>query len=201
MQATTILACYCTNPSSVIMDTIIQWNCRGFRANYDEISLLLQKFNPVAVCLQETFLKTDDKFTLKNYSMYHSFSPNPDRASGGVCIIVNNSVPQSSVTINSNIQAVAVRVTLHKPITLCSINIPPSSNLNLRELNDLYEQLPSPVILLGDLNGHNILWGCSDTNERGRKIEDFISDQNLCIVNDKLSTYLHGTCQQAISLD
>ena len=37
--------------------TIIQWNCRGIKANHEELLLLLKKYNPKIVCLQETFLK------------------------------------------------------------------------------------------------------------------------------------------------
>ena len=35
---------------------ILQWNCRGIRANYEELLLLLNKSNPKIVCLQKTFL-------------------------------------------------------------------------------------------------------------------------------------------------
>ena len=37
---------------------IIQWNCRGYKANYDELLLLIAELNPSALCLQETFKKT-----------------------------------------------------------------------------------------------------------------------------------------------
>ena len=38
-------------------NTIIQWNCRGLRANYDELQLLLNDYDPAVVCLQELTLK------------------------------------------------------------------------------------------------------------------------------------------------
>ena len=38
------------------------------------------------------------------------------------------------------------------------IYIPPRYQLDNREFNDLLDQLPSPFILLGDLNAH-ITWG------------------------------------------
>ena len=44
---------------------IIQWNCRGLKPKFDEISLLLSQQKPSVFCLQETFLKPDDKITLK----------------------------------------------------------------------------------------------------------------------------------------
>ena len=36
-------------------NTIIQWNCRGLRASYDELQLLLNDYDPAVVCLQETY--------------------------------------------------------------------------------------------------------------------------------------------------
>ena len=42
------------------MSHIIQWNCRGLKTNFIEISLLVQAFLPVAFCLQETHLKETD---------------------------------------------------------------------------------------------------------------------------------------------
>ena len=38
-------------------NSILQWNCRGIRANYEELLILLDKYNPKVVCLQETSLK------------------------------------------------------------------------------------------------------------------------------------------------
>ena len=36
---------------------IIQWNCCGYKANYDELLLLIAELNPTAICLQETLKK------------------------------------------------------------------------------------------------------------------------------------------------
>ena len=44
--------------------------------------------------------------------------------------IVNENVPQSIVTLNTNLQAVAVKVTAHKTITLCSVYLPPRNHFN-----------------------------------------------------------------------
>ena len=49
------------------MSTIIQWNCRGLKINLLELSLLVQAFLPVALCLQETHLKESDNVNIKNY--------------------------------------------------------------------------------------------------------------------------------------
>ena len=184
-----------------MVNSIIQWNCRGLKPNYNEVQLLIQKYNPLAICLQETFIKNSDNLPFKHFLSYHRFATGDIRAHGGVSIIVNGNIPQSSITINTPLQATAVRVTLHIPITLCSIYLPPSLHLNSRDLDGLIAQLPLPFLLLGDLNGHHSLWGSSDDNRRGKQIADFISNNNLCLFNDGTPTYLHAATSSFSSLD
>jgi exonuclease III len=50
--------------------TLIQCNCRGFRVNFNELSLLIQNHNPVAICLQETHLKDTEKINIKKKLYY-----------------------------------------------------------------------------------------------------------------------------------
>ena len=156
---------------------IVQWNCRGFKINFNEISLLIHKFNPVAFCLQETHLKQSDNVTLKHYSLYNCYDPNDDRAKGGSLICIRNNILHSEIKLATNLQATAVRISLHKTITLCSIYIPPQYKLELQELNNLITQLPSPYIIMGDFNGHNPLWGSDKLTDKGKKLEDF-ANQN-----------------------
>ena len=54
---------------------------------------------------------------------------------------------------------------------------------------------------MGDFNAHSSLWGCRDTNVKGRQIEDLISEHNLCLLNDKSHTYLHPATGSYSSLD
>ena len=42
------------------MNNIIQWNCRGLRANFNDFGLLCANYNPIVCCLQETILTKDD---------------------------------------------------------------------------------------------------------------------------------------------
>lgn len=187
---------------TVVKHTLIQWNCRGFRSNYEEILNLLNDNSAAILCLQETFLKDSDIINIRNYTCtYNNFVNNNDRPSGGVAIFVDSKLPCSTVPLTTKLQAVAMRVTLHKAITVCSIYIPPNYNLGANELNDLHNQLPQPCILMGDFNGHNILWGSPDTNERGNKLERFLLDNNLCLMNDKRPTYMHAATRTFTHLD
>ena len=67
---------------------------------------------------------------------------------------MNTSIPHSNVVFNTPLQAVAVRTTLHKTITICSLYIPPPDIVNSTELDNLIHTLPEPFIVLGDLNGN-----------------------------------------------
>ena len=112
-------------------------------------------------------------------------------SSGGSSIVVNNSIPHSQIQLNTNIQAVAVRVTLHKTIHVCSIYLPPGDRFNIAELEHLIALFPKPFIIMGDFNSHSNVWGCRDTDQKGRIIEDVINRNNLLLYNNKSYTYLH----------
>ena len=97
-------------------NTILQWNCRSIKANFEELTLLINEQKPVAVCLQETFLKDSDKFTLKYHSCYLKNCFDNDKASGGVPVIVSNSVPHHVLKLETTLQAVAVNISLIRPL-------------------------------------------------------------------------------------
>ncbi|WP_143558040.1 endonuclease/exonuclease/phosphatase family protein, partial [Solemya velum gill symbiont] len=148
--------------SIMVSHYILQWNCRGFRANYEELNLLVQKYNPKVICLQETFLPNNSSFTFKNYTAYHDTSTS---------IFIHNTVHHTPISPNTPLSVTAVRVTLHKVITICSVYLPPKQQLQLSDLDMLVSQLPSPQLLLGDFNGANQLWGSASNNPRGDLIE------------------------------
>ena len=185
----------------LMTNNILQWNCRSIKANFEELNVLVDKQKPVAVCLQETFLKDSDGFTLKYHSCYSKNCSDSDRASGGVAIIVNNRVPHHLIKLETTLQAVAVNISLNKTITLCSVYLPPSLPIDVKKLDHLVDQLPEPFILMGDFNSHHTLWGCIDRNDKGRIIEDFVAKHDLVLLNDKSSTYLHPATGSYSSLD
>ena len=182
-------------------NNILQWNCRSIKANFEELTLLVNEQKPVAVCLQETFLKDSDNLTLKYHSCYFKNCNDKDKASGGVAVIVNNMIPHHLVKLETTLQAVAVNMSFNKTIILCSIYLPPTSPIDVKELDHLIDQLPKPFVLMGDFNSHHTLWGRIDINDKGRTIEDFITKHDLILLNDKSSTYLHPATGSYSSLD
>jgi ribonuclease HI len=186
------------------MDTqiFLQWNCRGLRANIDEIQILTQHFQPAVFSLQEIKLSKDNPFNLRHYT---HFSHNPyssdTRPHGGVSLLIRKNIPHSQINLNTPIQAVAAAVSCHRPISVCSIYIPPHSSVNEKDLDDLVLQLPSPVLIMGDFNAHSPVWGGDKLDTRGRMIEQFITNNNLCILNNKSFTYIHPASGSQTAID
>ena len=88
---------------------IIQWNCRGLRCNYEEVKILMDKYSPAVICLQETMLTPGVTPTFKNYSCYYESKAN---GSHGLGVLVKKSIPQSVVKTVSSLESLAVNVTI-----------------------------------------------------------------------------------------
>ena len=174
------------------MGTILQWNCRGLMNNHPELCILSQQYNPVAICLQETHIVDESKASFKGYTPYHRVDHSHDRASGGSSVLIRNDIIHSPVKLNTNLQAVAVRVTLSFALTICCIYAPPSKCIDIDDFQNLLSQIQGPVMFLGDFNSHNPLWGSEHLTPKGKVIENFISQNDLCLYNDGSYTFLHS---------
>ena len=182
---------------------LIQWNCRGFQANRPDIEKLTIDHIPLVFCLQETLIKNVTT-AIKGYVSYHKPATvdRLQRPHGGSSIFVERSIPQRPVTLTTNIEAVAARITIESvTITICSIYISPHYILHLNELNELIHQLPKPYILMGNFNAHSVLWGGSSTDAKGRIIEQLLAETSLCLWNTKEPTYIHPGTGSQTSID
>ena len=178
---------------------IIQWNCRGLRSNREDIELLISKYSPAAICLQETMLKRDQIQTFKHYSAYYKNSIN---GHGGVCILVKNSFIHSQVQFQVDLQAVAVCITIDKKAyTVASVYVPPSEALNELAFDRMIKSFSSRYLVLGDFNGHSYLWGANQENERGKAVEHLIDSHNLILLNDSVHTRFDTYHQTSSLLD
>jgi len=147
-------------PILVFIMSFIQWNMRGLQADRKELSLLLSQYDPTAVCIQETVLHSNKTASFKKYTYYGIPAVETNGSlHGGVGMLVKNTTPHQQLHINTGLQAIALRVTCHKTITICSIYLSPSTACNITELKDLIGQLPPPVLLLGDFSAHSQQWG------------------------------------------
>ena len=119
---------------------------------------------------------------------------------GGVATFIHSSIPYETVELNTPLQAVAVRVQLHKLITVCNIYSPVSQILNCQLLQDIYRQLPQPAMILGDFNAHNRMWGSDGTDASGREVEEFTTVSGINIMNDGAVTFIGYNAETSIDL-
>jgi len=167
---------------------IIQWNPNGFYSKIDEIKLLINKFSPISLCIQETNFKNNKPTHLNNYTSCIKNRNHSGRASGGVATFINNQYHSEEIPLISNLEAIAVNITAKSKVTICNIYIPNSQDFNSTDIQNIINQLPTPFIILGDFNSHNILWGCNDTDHRGNKIETILNTNNINILNNGQAT-------------
>ena len=127
---------------------LIQWNCRGLKANFNELLLLLTGLCPSIICLQETFLKPNDNLNIRGYTMYNHIHQTCDRASGGSSIVINNSVPQSLIPLNTNLQAVAVKV-IYTELFMYVLYIYPRGSFQYSRFRTLDSTAPEAIHYYG----------------------------------------------------
>ena len=104
---------------------------------------------------------------------------------------MNKSVLFSEIKLDTDQQAVAVRVSANKFLSVCNVYLPPSLDVNLSDLQHLVEQLPAPFVLIGDFNADSPLWGDVMQDSRGQMVEKFLNDYNLCLLNTGEPSYRH----------
>ena len=75
-------------------------------------------------------------------------------------------------------------------VTILSVYIPCNNHLTTRDLSNLIRDIRGQILITGDFNGHNYMWGSHDVDTPGEIIERFTDKHNLCILNDGTHTCL-----------
>ena len=155
-------------------DKLIQWNIQEIAGKKDKLLHSIEKGSPSIIVIKETMLNQDHKFSISNYNIINKQDTFNRRAHGGVSLLIHESIPLlDEIQLITDIQAVAVEVYFHGKVTVCSNYSSRSHTLSEEKLSRLFLQLPPPVILMGDFNAYNELWGNSTTDCRGHTVAKF----------------------------
>ena len=176
--------------------SLLQWNCRGFRPNFEEIKNLISNFRPYILALQETHFKDTDNVNIRGFDHYFKtcMSEVDGKATGGCSVFVKKGIPQEVLELDTELQAVAVKVSLHKILTVCNVYIPPHFNVAQSDIDNLVNQLPAPFLFIGDFNAHSDLWGCSSSNSLGYRVEHLLASGSFISIDLSL-------CSASVFLD
>ena len=142
---------------------ILQWNCQGLRNKKDELLALISTHKPLVIGLQETKLRETCTFTIPQYAVYRRQGHHNVTDHGGVALLIHKSIPHNFLPLRTELQAIAATIYLTRPITVVSIYSSRSHRLTDALMTELSQQLPSPVLLLGDFNSYHEMWGCERT--------------------------------------
>ena len=76
---------------------------------------------------------------------------------------------------------------------MVNIYIPGSATFEAGVVSGMIDQLPEPVIIMGDFNAHNTFWGNLNSDRRGRLLEIIITQKGLNLINNGSATHSSGT--------
>ncbi|CAH2108748.1 unnamed protein product [Euphydryas editha] len=177
----------------------LQWNARSIHSKKHELMYLSNKLLPSLISIAETWLKPQQHFNLQGFS---SFRDDRLDGHGGAMILVNNKFSCSALSIpchNCNdINVVGVKV---KNINVLSIYVPHPNSSLLAYIRNLFLLFPPPLLILGDFNSHNTMWG-SDTNDSfGNRLGKLLDDLCICILNKGSSTRITPPGQRKSCVD
>lgn len=174
-------------------DNILQWNLQSYRTKFSELKTLLHIYSPLCVCLQETLINPNQPiFPPSQYNIECSQRTRNDGHERGSAILIHKRVQYKRLNLNTTLQTVAVRLFSQRQYTICSLYLP-HIPVERRELEQLIQQLPHPLILMGDMNAAHPLWSMPNTREnvRGRVIADLLQEEALSILNNNQPTHYH----------
>lgn len=168
-----------------IQPKIVQWNSRSIVNKKSDLYYILNKYNPFAVALCETWLKPGFSFRIPGYECLRT-----DRSDGygGAAILIKNNLCFQYFPLpclSDDISAVAAIV--NKICIVCIYYSRPTVNI-LSEINNLFTVLPKPFLVMGDFNTQHQSWGSSCSNYYGEKLLEILDSNNLCILNTCLPT-------------
>ena len=180
------------------MDTkILQWNIRNFQKNKHSLNLLNSNIQPSIICLQETWMSEESNFRLPGYNICSRKDRNQEngdrKRGGGVAILATPQTPVRPYLIYSNLEVCAVKLYSNsQELVILSLYLPPTmpniENL-LEELNAILSSITSPYIVCADVNGHHTSWGSQTPNSRGNIINQWITGNDLALLNSMEPTY------------
>ena len=175
------------------MDTnILQWNVNGFYNRLENLQKLINIIDAKIICIQESHFKADQCGSLKNFTKYYT-NRQSNHASGGVAMYIKQHIVSCKIELQTNLEAIAATCYLPDKLTICNIYLPNKQDVTLDELEKLKQQLPTPFLIVGDLNAHNPIWGSRKTDSRGKIIETFLQDENLYLLNNGSPTHFNSS--------
>lgn len=188
--------------------SIIQFNCNGFRSQFIEIKNLISKYDPDFILLQELKIKKGFNITLKGFNIETKIdSDSPHQPS--VAILIKIGINYKRIILPHHIMAVGIETTIDSSIAIFSYyDNTRMKQLSEQNLNIINNSTKSPVLIMGDFNARHRMWDISKKDDyaydyRSNEIIEFMCNNDYSILNDGCPTRIssiQGHSNSAIDL-
>eukprot|EP00121_Abeoforma_whisleri_P016679 Awhi_evm1s15294 len=167
-------------------------NINGIKDRLEEISHFLATEKIAILCVNETKLAPTDQITIPNYQVIRR---DRNGNGGGVLLAIHKSIPFKEKKIQEIEGEEFLAIIIQQAITktqhlhLSTYYNPPNKQINMELIHKLISEAANSVIL-GDLNTHAALWSTNKpTPVTVKKLEEYISNNNITLINHNKRTY------------
>ena len=176
----------------------MQHNCRGIRANYYEITLLLREEKPDVICFNETSLLDEIDFELPGYTVASRL----DRATGrgGSLTALKQGLRLTSTSqgfddhTNGHLEHITVTInTGSMSFNVVNVYSTPRYPLTAAQLYNFIRPNKN-TLLVGDLNAKHEALGSRNNNAQGEELMTLVETWPVAVLNDLQPTHCHGNC-------
>ena len=148
-----------------------------------EISLILKENDTDILTLNETWLKSNFKLDIPNYTVTRN--DRPRRRGGGVVTLLRNNIKSDIIdtcsTVNTDNQAITILLKDSQySASISTIYIPPASNINTTLLSNIRNSADN-IIITGDLNAKHADFNCTKTDKWGMSLKKALYDADLFV--------------------
>jgi ribonuclease HI len=144
---------------------------------------------PRILCLQELHLHQRTLCPPPNFSSpIYTIAGDPSCRTGSA-ILIHSTLSFTTLTLQTPLQAVAIRIFQTTPLTICSLYLPPCVPYSFQDFQQLLSQLPPPVLLVGDFNLRHTLWGDTVNSPIAEKLIPLLFQYSYTCLNGGQPTF------------
>ncbi|GBN64540.1 RNA-directed DNA polymerase from mobile element jockey [Araneus ventricosus] len=169
--------------------SFVQWNCRSLKNK--QIWLHHPPFSTSSFWIfQETFLKTNDKFSNPNKIFFRTHRSN--RSGGGLLIGIPKHLSGRVVYSEENDPNLEILVVeVHsKNHSFTIVNIYAPHGFNINPIKTFLNSLHTPTFIFGDFNLHHPLWGGNSQSSSSEDFVDWLNNSDFILLNTSTPTHI-----------
>ncbi|KAH1021887.1 hypothetical protein HUJ04_011371 [Dendroctonus ponderosae] len=121
---------------------------------------------------------------------------------GGLATCVKNNlkftlIKNQITSVADQFQFVIIKIA---NINIINVYCPPQTKLEKNKLNNIIDSLQGSNILMGDLNALHRSLGGSTTNQNGKNLEEFLTENNLILISNGTPTRFTANTQNPLDI-